>query len=388
MPGPGATLPRTTEQKRLDHFTSLDGLRFLAASVVLIGHCFNVFELPGSLERSIRSSPLALLINGYGAVHLFFVLSGFVLAGSADRLREGFGLLQFYLRRVLRIHPPFVFALATAWLMSFAYDASLGAGVLSHYIQKRAAVHLPVEELLPLFLYPNAAKHQLGPAWTLTIEMNFSFLLPLMLWIGRRSHWSALIALSALAFLQRRWPYLHLDYALFFSCGVAVFLERERLARWAQRVPAAAVPAIVVTGLFVFISPWLFDFVYDPGFEESRLGWAASALGSAILLCCALYFPAVNRFLSLSPLAYGGRISYSFYLLHYPVMILCSRTLRPPANWPDGIAFALSVFILTFLGAALSFRFVERPSIRLGNALCRALARRRAEEAQISRLGA
>ena len=377
-----------TGQSRDGHVIALDGLRFLAAAVVLVGHCFNVFEVPDSIARSIRSSPLVVFINGYGAVHLFFVLSGFCLAGSARRVRELVGLAQFYIRRVMRIHPPYMYALALAWLASFFYDVSQGEGALSAYIVKRASVHLPLPDLLPYFLYPSPAQHQLGPAWTLLIEMHFSFLLPLMVWIVRRSHWSVLIGLSLLALLQRTWPYTHLDYALFFSLGIVIFEERERLSVWAARLPKIAAPVMVVMGLLIANSPFLFRFVYNPGFQQSRSGWIASAVGGAILLCCAIFLPSVNRFLSSRFLRYGGRISYSFYLLHFPVMILCSRAITAPVNWFDGLVYVVSVFILTFLGAAASFRFVERPSIRLGNALCRALARRTESEAQFSRLAA
>jgi peptidoglycan/LPS O-acetylase OafA/YrhL len=209
-----------------------------------------------------------------------------------------------------------------------------------------------------------------------------------MVWITRRSHWSVLIELSALALLQPHWPYTHLDYALFFSLGIAIFQERERLSGWAARLPNIAVPAIVFAGLLIFTSPWLFRFVYNPGFQYSRWGWIASAAGGAILICCALFFPSPNRFLSSRPLAYGGRVSYSFYLLHYPIVILCCRAITAPVGWLDGLIFVLSVFTLTFLAAVASFRLIERPSIRLGNALCRALARRADSSAQFSRLAA
>jgi peptidoglycan/LPS O-acetylase OafA/YrhL len=69
-------------------------------------------------------------------------------------------------------------------------------------------------------------------------------------------------------------------------------------------------------------------------------------------------------------------------------MILCSRTITPPADWFDGLAFMVSVFILTFVSAAASFRYIEQPSIRLGNAMCRAFARRAAADVQFSRLAA
>ena len=154
------------EQRRYDHVVALDGLRFLAAAIVLVGHCFNVFEVPPHIERPIRSSFLALFINGYGAVHIFFVLSGFCLAGSAERATKLVDLAQFYIRRVTRIHPPYMYALALAWLASHFYDTSQGGGALSAYIVKRASVHLPLSDLLPYFLYPSAIPGSSGASDT------------------------------------------------------------------------------------------------------------------------------------------------------------------------------------------------------------------------------
>jgi peptidoglycan/LPS O-acetylase OafA/YrhL len=378
----------STDSRRYSHVIALDGLRFIAAAIVLVGHCFNVFEVPEEIGRAVVSGPFGIFFNGYGAVHLFFVLSGFCLAGSADRVAKFIDLSQFYVRRVLRIHPPYMYALLLAWLASFFYDVSGGGEALSSYIIKRANVHLEAVDLLPYFLYPSHAEYQLGPAWTLTIEMNFSFLLPVMLWITRRSHWTVLLVASCLALVERQWLWGFLDYGLFFVLGIAIFLERDRLGRWAGRMPAVARFIVVALGLFVWVSPWTFDFAFGPGFSYSPAGLAASGCGSAILLCAAVFFPQVSRPLASRPVAYGGRISYSFYLLHYPVMILCTRAIRPPVTWTEGVVFVVVVFFLTFAAAAISFRLIERPCIRLGNAICRFIARRRSAEPQFSRLSA
>jgi peptidoglycan/LPS O-acetylase OafA/YrhL len=377
----------STDSRRYSHVVALDGLRFVAAAIVLAGHCFSVFVIPEEIKRSVYAGPFAIFLNGYGAVHLFFVLSGFCLAGSADRIAKVIDLSQFYVRRVLRIHPPYMYALLVAWLASFFYDISGAGDVLSNYIIKRANVHLDFTDLLPYFLYPSPAEYQLGPAWTLFIEMNFSFLLPVMLWITRRSHWGILIAASLLALFEQQWLWSFLDYSFFFALGIAVFLERDRLGRWAERIPAVAWYFILASGLFVWISPWTFNFIYQKGlFFHSPEGLFASGCGSVILLCVAVFFPRVNRPLASKPLAYGGRISYSFYLLHYPVMILCTRAIRPSATWIEGTLFVLVVFLLTFAAAAISFRVIERPSIRLGNAICRFIARKLSADPQFSRL--
>jgi peptidoglycan/LPS O-acetylase OafA/YrhL len=69
-------------------------------------------------------------------------------------------------------------------------------------------------------------------------------------------------------------------------------------------------------------------------------------------------------------------------------MILCTRAIRPPVTWTEGAIFIVVVFFLTFAAAAISFRLIERPSIRLGNKICRVIAGRRAAEPQFSRLAA
>ena len=382
------TASASKDSRRYGHVTSLDGLRFTAATIVLVGHCFNVFEVPHEIGRAVRTGVCGIFVNGYGAVHLFFVLSGFCLAGSADRVSKIIDLSQFYVRRVLRIQPPYMYALLVAWLASFFYDVSGGGDALSTYIIKRGNVHLSAADLLPYFLYPSPAEHQLGPAWTLTIEMNFSFLLPAMLWITRRSHWSVLVVASGLALIEREWLWDFFDYGLFFVLGIVVFIERDRLAGWTERLPAVARFAILALGLFVWISPWTLNLVFERGFHYAPAGLVVSGCGSAILLCAAVFFAEVSRPLASRWVAYGGRISYSFYLLHYPVMILCARAIRPPATWSEGVVFVVVVFALTFSAAAISFRFIERPSIRLGNAICRIIARRRSAEPQFSRLAA
>ena len=380
--------PRSGTPDVRGHVVALDGLRFLAAAVVLVGHCFNVIAIPESVQKLVRETPLVVFINGYGAVHLFFVLSGFVLAGSADRVRERIDLVQFYVRRVLRIHPPYVYALVVAWLASFVYDVSQSAGAVTPYLMKRASVHLTPEELVSFFLYPSDAKLQLGPAWTLAIEMHFSFLLPLMLWVTRRSHWSVLIVLSLFALFDGHRLWEPIDYAIFFSLGVAIFQERDRLQRLADALSSAVRFVAVGASLLVFAAPWLLDIVYEAGFAYSPWGTAVSAVGAGLLLWNSLCFDGVSRLLAHPSLAYGGRISYSFYLLHYPVMILCSQTLRAPLTAFDTVAYLASVFLLTFGAAALSFYVIERPSIRAGNALCRAISRRTSATPQFSRLGA
>jgi len=120
------------------------------------------------------------------------VLSGFVLAGSLTRNSHLAVLPQYYIRRLFRIHPPYVMAAVFAWCASFVYGPLRdGVGPLAVALAK---IHLSFSKLLGFLIFPGSAGNQLPVGWTLEIEMIFSLLLPFMLLLARRTHWSLLIA--------------------------------------------------------------------------------------------------------------------------------------------------------------------------------------------------
>jgi peptidoglycan/LPS O-acetylase OafA/YrhL len=92
--------------------------------VVVVRHTLNAVAMPDGSRHAILASPLGLLLSADGAVRLFFVLSGWVLAASLARGSGLAGALRFWVRRVFRIHPPYVAAVLFAWLAAFLYAAS------------------------------------------------------------------------------------------------------------------------------------------------------------------------------------------------------------------------------------------------------------------------
>jgi peptidoglycan/LPS O-acetylase OafA/YrhL len=361
-----------------DHVDALDGLRSLAACIVLVGHTWVSVAKPAADEVFVRHSPLAILINGWGAVHVFFILSGYCLAGSAERCRRLSDLGQFYVRRIFRIYPPYVFGVLAAWCASFAYDP-LQAG-LTPFAQRNSAVHLSLAELAPHLLVPGVAGGQLSHGWTLGVELAFAFLLPGMLWLVRRTHWSLLLALTCYPVLNLEREPGVLDYGLFFALGIALYRERERLARWLARPSPWLSLAVVAAGLTLFALP-------IPGaLYERSTGLLLSACGGTLLVLAAVFLAPARRALTGPLLTWHGRISYSFYLLHLPLLLIGLRALRPPVGLGQGLGLLALTALAATLGAALAYRGVERTAIRLGNAVCRDLARRSRAPVQTSRL--
>ena len=105
----GAT-PEPEPPQEVSRVIALDGVRGIAALLVVIGHSYGAVRSPPEIAGP--------------SVQVFFVLSGYCLAASALRGDRVLDRVQYWLRRIFRIHPPFLFALVAAWLASFATPLS------------------------------------------------------------------------------------------------------------------------------------------------------------------------------------------------------------------------------------------------------------------------
>jgi peptidoglycan/LPS O-acetylase OafA/YrhL len=118
-------------------------------------------------------------------------------------------------------------------------------------------------------------------------------------------------------------------------------------------------------GLAVLALGFLYQ-VHIPG--SYRLGlpaWfaVALALGTAMLALVSTGNKAATRILSLRPIAFAGRISYSAYLYHLPVLLVMQR------HAPEDHVLALPAYLAIVTAAAwLSWRYVERPFLRRSTA--------------------
>jgi len=366
------------------HLAALDGLRGFAALVVVLRHSVGAFDVSPATMQAIMLSPLVLLQNAVGAVQLFFVLSGFVLAGSVERNPAWRALPQYFVRRLFRIHPPYVFAVLVAWGASFFY-ADFPADVSNVLFRKLASVHITPAQLGGSLLFPGTAHYQFVVGWSLEVELIFSLLLPAMLWLARRVHWLALIALSGAALLVGTEGHRVLKFALDFSLGIALYLERDGLRRLLGRLRGLRAAAFIAAGVVLFHLPWFLG--WQPKARGLPDSIVVMGFGAALLVAAAAFHPASARFFSLRPLHELGRVSYSLYLLHYPIVVLVAGlVVRPDSGAGD--VFCLIALVL---GAALPlswamYHAVERPAIAAGNALVRALAGRLHQEALRSRL--
>jgi peptidoglycan/LPS O-acetylase OafA/YrhL len=337
---------------------ALDGLRGLAALGVLTLHVWMFTVQHDHDPHELLSTLMGELRLG---VILFFVLSGFLLAGPwvAGALdgRRTPRLGRFAVKRAARIAPAYwVAMLGSFWLLA-------GTG---HGYEVRMSQ-------LPLFAafgqtYFGATEGKLDPPmWSLVVEVSFYAVLPLVGWLlvraarrGRMVLACAGLAALGLAWSAagavHAWPDTAMDtlptFLPVFACGMtaAVLAHRRvpsRAAWWALLVAGA--------GLVCVNALW---HSHGTGLIGHTVRDLPAALGfAAIVAAVAARPPAV---LSAAPLRGLGTISYGLYLWHLPVLLW----LRFTGLFGSGFIVPwLEVAALSVVVAIASWVLVERPAI-------------------------
>jgi peptidoglycan/LPS O-acetylase OafA/YrhL len=363
---------------------ALDGLRGAAAVVVVAFHVVSFVKVPPRFDAIWQATPFGALVNGPAAVHLFFVLSGCVLALSLARDAGPAGVARFYVRRIFRIQPPYVAAVLLAW---FASQWVVPVGNPARLAEIGIPwVRVPGARLPLALAFPSMAFGLLPVGWSLFVEMAMSLLFPLLLLVARRTHVLVLlaVALALLVPIDRRLSFL--VFTIDFALGIALLQQRERIARWLGRLPGWFAIVWMAIGLQLLQLPQMLGWQATRWNQLAQGGTPrpllAMALGSAVLVAGAMHLPAARRIFSTPLAGFYGRISYSLYLVHLTVLLVPISVLRlGDEGIPPSLAVPVFVGVLAISTAlaALGYRFVEVPAIAAGRALIRggeALARR------------
>ncbi|RIX26649.1 acyltransferase family protein [Amnibacterium setariae] len=361
----------------LDRLRSLDGLRGVAAVVVLLHHALLTVPVlarayyehqppvpKGSVAWWITYSPLHLAWAGPEAVVLFFVLSGLVVALPVLR-RPGFDWIAFYPRRVVRIAGPAAVALAFGVALMLLVP-HVNGHQLGEWMNRRPNTVKPSDVLTDLGLVEGSSG-LVSPLWSLQWELLFSAFLPLFIGIavlGRRRPFVASAVIAALTMVGAFFTAKAMFYLPLFAIGALLVAQWDRVAAMARRVSRGtwAWPALVVLGLVVASSTWWLQGLGLSFHRATLLRWTPVPGIVLLLLAGAFWRPAV-RVLESRVLQWLGHISFSLYLVHEPIVVTMRFLLmRVEAPTWASIAIALPV---AFAVAALFTRFVEAPFHRL-----------------------
>ena len=365
---------------------ALDALRGLAAVMVVFHHFYLTLPSPwlGIAHGWLDWPGLRPIIIGRPAVILFFVLSGFVLTRSLQREAE-LSLVKFVMRRCLRIYPPFLAAIALSGLL-FALIAPVRPSTLSAWFNAQW-IGAPDAAVLARHAFSQAVGRDTTldhPIWSLVHEFRFSLVLPfIFMAVGRwglrnvvLSGGVASIAGFFAATQDAIDPSQHyggflfvggtpvgsialtIYFSIYFITGMAVAMHFEACRRALAAVPAWLFACACVASLML-LSEW------------NELAAASGAVGAILI---AAVWSSAHRSLAMRPLQWLGRISYSLYLVHLPVLLAVGHVL-------SGRAPILVIFVFAFVAALglaqLLCAWVERPAILLAGRLPAALLPRR-----------
>lgn len=365
-------------------FTGLDSLRGIAACIVVLNH-LQLLLLPGNVAPWLMETPLRLLVNGRLAVLAFFVLSGFVLTLPIMSGRYG-GYSDFMIKRVCRVYLPFLFVMVFSILMwRFTYNAAFSDVV--HWNDWEVPVdwkHI----LGHVFMIGVEDQHSLNPPmWTLILEMRVSLIFPLLVIFCRKVGFWALPISIVVGYISAK-AYnlsgggtgfyvaengfgaiaLTLYYVQYFIMGILLAIYRETVVKYVSKIPTWSL--LMVTGAALAIPVEALN-VVPYLVKELWYGFLAAGLVGMIMANSW-----VNKKVSVQPFHYLGKISYSLYLIHSPIILgmayLFAGTL---SMW----VIALGALPLVILASVLTHHFIEMPAKDIGSALTRKLRKRRAK---------
>jgi peptidoglycan/LPS O-acetylase OafA/YrhL len=359
---PGEILSVAAPKKsKQDYLPALTGLRFVLALWVMLHHISGKGMMVEDWANSLSLATASLVHGGYLAVQTFFILSGFVLARSyAKATWTRNDLWKYAAARFARIYPVYLVSLVV--VAPFIFEAMLKPG-------KSAAIKAGL--LLNYGLVLQGWTGGLGvgwntPAWTLSCEFFFYLFFPLLL-IGlrRASRMTVAAALVAalvtpvlMAHSNVPWQWTPVHHLADFAAGVAAsrlfeFLQpaMTRRGQWLY-LPALG------GGILLIIYPRIMDATYGD------LSTGLRPLNVAALVGLALSGGTLARALSTGAAQYLGKISYSMYILHVPVLWWYGYwAVHGPLHMSPGVAAAVYLLLVTAL-ASLAFEWVEIPANR------------------------
>jgi peptidoglycan/LPS O-acetylase OafA/YrhL len=354
---------------------SLDSLRGIAALAVVLYHCNLIFfSAHGGTPRWIAFSPFRIFFDGHAAVMVFFALSGFVLFLTFKNV-DSFHYYPYIIKRFMRIYPPFAFVI----LCSAALFVLLKPLGIPHLLD--AGGHLLDWDAFPPPTLGAIAGHlAMGdrpqwldpPMWSLVHEMRISIFFPLIaLWVSRdwRVATVSTLAISVgCVFLNRvldplGWafqPFDTLQHVFLFAGGAALSLHAPSIRDWLSRLPTWARIALWVTAFVAITLPFVTIF-------------------AALLLVALCLAPWADRALTHALPTWLGRVSYSLYLVHMPILYAMMHLLW--AKVPLALLLGCGVLV-ALLASELTYRFVEQPAMSLGRRLASASQLRIAADKQ------
>lgn len=365
----------------MSRIESLDGLRGIAALTVLAHHALLVVPAladpyytdqparTGTFEWWLSHTPLHALWEGKAGVYVFFVLSGLVLTLPAVNGR-GYQWRSYYPSRLIRLYLPVWGAVALA-LLTFALVPRTSTPDSLWLDERPRNVTIPAMIRDVTLVAGNGGLA--SPLWSLTWEILFSIALPVAILLAvklYRLHVPLAIAGVVASTAGGMMKETALIYPPMFILGVILALRHREISSLASRLSPAGWWIVLVAAVLATSSRWLLMAFGAPVVVlDATVGLMLVA--AVVFVIMALEWRSASRVLSTRPLRLAGRLSFSLYLVHEPIIVAAGFA------FPGKPAIALMVVIAaTAIVTPLFYYLVERPSHKLARRISKEIDRR------------
>lgn len=356
------------------YLPSIDSLRALAVLAVIIYHV-DVNYLPG----------------GFLGVDLFFVLSGYLISSliiKEYRKTGSLNLYNFYIRRARRLLPAVYFMITVGLVVMVLFNEVLLRkshldSIFGYIYSSNWWYIFHKLDYFDSFGAQSPFKH----LWSLAIEEQFYMIFPLLFLLVNRKKKSkdgtyklnknflyvvlGLILVSLIAHIllfdinNISRIYFGTDtraFSLLVGVVGAILYPMERLHAKVTLQQNIIYSVISLVSIATLITVMIYTSEYNTWLYRGGFLLVA-ILGLIVIISSGKQHTLISRLLSFKPVVFIGKISYSLYLWHFPVLVL-TTPVSEIGN--PNIIFVILRIILTFVLATTSYLFVETPIRKLG----------------------
>ncbi len=359
-------------------YQTLDVVRGTACLMLML------FHATFYAERSwVTFDPSTWTLSGLGinlvgrlwmGVPIFFVVSGYCIAGSIDSLRrKPHSLTNYLFRRIRRIYPPLWGGCAFAIL--FILTLGLNQTISEHCVQLPDLSTFTLVDWFSNFSntgtwFPKVVGaetcHLLPNTWTLCYEEQFYAIAGLLLVLVSRRFFFASYLIAAGTLVTRHVCRMHdvpisgffFDgHWLLFACGILMYQRVNYLTGQRARIAMIA--------MFIGAIYGLYERVFSVQPYDRHMGeYIFVACTTAIALCYLKRWDMqIASHWTLAPIRWSGKISFSLYLTHFPITVFVASFLAMGGATSDADVLTITIpacLILSFPVAYVFYLVVER----------------------------
>ncbi len=344
--------------------TALDGLRGLNAFIVVTWHVYCLLApfITITTVLIVQTFPLSFFLSGTQAVVCFFILSGFVLTQTTKNIN--FSWKEYYPKRIIRLYIPtaiaFVFAASLILLIPRKFP-TLENGTWLTTANYETITWETLFNNLTLFTTTLN-----NPTWSIVYEIIFSLTLPLWLIVFKQISFRV-ASLTTIALLLASWYGIKisnepLTWFPVFGIGILMSLHIRKIKEFTTKILQSKYKILYILSL-TSASILLFSLPGEHGTSTRFL----TIIGATLLTFATLTIPIIQKPLRTKVFQFLGKISFSLYLVHVPIIVTVYLLLPPETGL---YSFILSI-PLSIIVATIFTYVIDKPSIKFSHKIGR-----------------